>query len=108
MQVRALIVVATDEKLCEGAKSTLEALLNVTSPRLSRPSANCPTNAAAAAFMGVQDPLFWSEPERSITSITFTSRRVAVARALTILVDGPTQRMNINGTVTEAVVVTVR
>ena len=58
--------------------------------------------------MGVQELLALIEPERSITMITFTSRLVAVADALTILVDGPTQRMNISGTVTEAVVVTVR
>src|SRR5579864_2720914 len=95
-------------KLVLGGKSTRELEAKVTRPISSVPLANLLTNPAAAAFKGAQEPLLASDPERSITIITFTSRREAWAVAPTIVVPLLNHPMNPGGMVAVAVMVTVR
>src|ERR1019366_6499560 len=77
VHVTLFSVLVTDVlKVMLKATSTREEVANVISPTLSRPSANFATKFTAAAFSGAQAPLVASEPERSITIMMLTSRRV--------------------------------
>src|SRR5262245_46926380 len=95
-------------KLVEGATTVLYVVANVTSPTLSRVSANFSTKPIAAAFKGSQEPEACREPERSMTTITLTSLRVAVAAALTLVGAEENHPMKRRGASTDAVTVTDR
>ena len=109
LQIRLFSVVSTgDLKLGVRWTSTRELVANVTSPRLSRLSANFSTKFTAAAFRGAQEPLLVSEVERSITIMTLTSRRVALADARSVMWSRVRSRRNVKGRSTLAVLVIER
>src|SRR2546421_7058490 len=89
--------VPADLKLPAIGKSTWLLEANVTSPRLSRPSANLSTKLLEACFSASHELLAPSDPDRSTTIATFTSRREVVADALTIVDPKPSHFMNIEG-----------
>src|SRR5580698_4132934 len=94
-------------KLLAMGKSALVLDANVTRPTLSLPLENLFTKLVAACITAPQEPLTWSEFERSTTITMLTSRRVTVALAFTFVEVNFSQRMNRVGTLACAVTLTV-